>query len=245
MKIIQITDLHIGREGELPVGLDVRGNFAAILEKAAAMKPDYLVLSGDLSFHDGDPEACEWVRSLVVPLGIPFEVIPGNHDDPAGLARIFGYEKEDFHQGELYFFRKWGPQTVLFLDTSRGEMSSVQWQWLETQLAGWDSPLALIFMHHPPVPAGVPFMDQKYPFLQIQAFERLVQKYPLSYQVFCGHYHVEKTVAHRNGNVFITPSTFFQIAQHTDALAIDHTRPAFRAIDLQENGDLFTTVAYI
>ena len=34
-------------------------------------------------------------------------------------------------------------------------------------------------------------------------------------------------------------------AQHTDALAIDHTRPAFRAIDLQENGDLFTTVAYI
>ncbi|MBK6949492.1 MAG: hypothetical protein IPH16_16715 [Haliscomenobacter sp.] len=88
-------------------------------------------------------------------------------------------------------------------------------------------------------------MDQKYPFRQIPAFERLIQTYPHAYQVFCGHYHVEKTVSHRHGNVFITPSTFFQIAQHTDALAIDHSRPAFRVIDLQENGELLTTVVYI
>ncbi len=245
MKIIQITDLHIGKEDELPVGMDVRGNFASVLEKAAAMKPDYLVLSGDLSFHDGDPEACEWVRSLVVPLGIPFEVIPGNHDDPAVLARVFGYEKEGFHQNELYFSRQWGAHTILFLDTSQGTMSPVQWRWLETQLAGWTAPSALIFMHHPPLIAGVPFMDRNYPFRQIPEFERLVRTYPHAYQVFCGHYHAEKTVAYPNVNVFITPSTFFQIAQHTDTLQIDHSRPAFRLIDLQENGDLFTTVVYI
>ena len=53
MRILHLTDLHIGEEGEDTYGVDVRANFLDILSKIPLMQPDLLVVTGDLCFRDG------------------------------------------------------------------------------------------------------------------------------------------------------------------------------------------------
>ena len=46
MRILHLTDLHIGEEGEDTYGVDVRANFLDILSKIPLMQPDLLVVTG-------------------------------------------------------------------------------------------------------------------------------------------------------------------------------------------------------
>ena len=70
MRIVQITDLHVGREGEETYGVDVRANFRKILQAARQWRPEYLVLSGDLCYRDGDVAIYHWIREQLDELGI-------------------------------------------------------------------------------------------------------------------------------------------------------------------------------
>ena len=89
MRIVQLTDLHIGLENEDTYGVDVRHNFLQILDKAKAQRPDLLVISGDLCYRDGDARIYEWIKGHLDQSGLPYEVMSGNHDDPVLLARSF------------------------------------------------------------------------------------------------------------------------------------------------------------
>ena len=87
MKIIQITDLHIGEEGEDSHGVDVRQNFQDILKTIRHIGPDLIVLTGDLCLNSGNPRIYQWVRSHLDYLGIPYTAIGGNHDLSPQLAK--------------------------------------------------------------------------------------------------------------------------------------------------------------
>ena len=89
MRIVQLTDLHVGLEGEDTYGVDVRQNFLQILEKVKAETPDLLVISGDLCYHQGDAQIYEWIKGHLDQIDIPYEVMSGNHDDPQLLAKAF------------------------------------------------------------------------------------------------------------------------------------------------------------
>ena len=242
MKIVQITDLHIAQEGVDTYGADVRGNFLAALNAATAWAPDFLVLTGDLCFQDGDAGIYAWIRAQTEEWGIPYEVIPGNHDHSAMMAEAFS-KQSDLKDGELYYARTWNNRQVLFLDTAPGRMSDNQWDWLRERLDEQPGD-TLIFMHHPPLRAGVPFMDQYYPFQQPTVFQNITDHFPGNITVFTGHYHVEKTIRQGNLLVYITPSTFFQIDQRSESLQIDHRRPGIRIIEVDEAG-VKCTVQYL
>ncbi len=53
VRIIQITDTHVGNEGELVRGVDVRANFLKTLRVIANEKMDCLIHSGDLCAIEG------------------------------------------------------------------------------------------------------------------------------------------------------------------------------------------------
>ena len=63
MRILQITDLHIGGVHEDTFGVDVRKNFDTILEKARKSAPDLIVITGDLCFETGNKEIYYWIHS--------------------------------------------------------------------------------------------------------------------------------------------------------------------------------------
>ncbi|MCB9285667.1 MAG: metallophosphoesterase [Lewinellaceae bacterium] len=243
MKIVQLTDLHIGLEGEDTNGVDVRGNFLNVLRHLRANPPDHLVLSGDLCFRVGTPEVYAWIREQLADLPVPIWYMSGNHDDPEMLARAFELDGGFMQDGELYYHAILGGREFIFLDTTRYEMSETQFQWLRDQMEGRSDTL-LVFMHHPPGLIGVPFMDNKYPLRNWAEVQALFLDYPGEVYVFSGHYHVDKSVHLKNLHIFVTPSTFFQIGQQAAEFRVDHYRVGWR--ELVWSGDAFqTTVRYL
>lgn len=242
MRLLQITDLHIGQEGEYTYGVDVRKNFLSILEHIKARNPDHLIISGDLCYHDGERLTYEWMKALLESTGIPFSIISGNHDDPKSLAEVFGL-REALHDGELYYEKKIGGQKCLFLDTTTGVVSTSQMQWLNNQL-GQCNGRAIVFMHHPPVLMGVPYMDENHSLQNRDAIQEAFLDYGGNVITFSGHYHIEKTAQHKNVTAYVTPSCFFQIDQQSVNFKVDHMRIGYREIELFKDG-LRTTVKYL
>ncbi len=243
MRITQITDLHIAPQGERPYGIDVRAQLDWALNRTRELRPDRMVVSGDLCFQEGEAEVYQLLKSELDRLDIPYDVISGNHDDASQMARIFGQKPTVSDVTEVFYRREWEGRPILFLDTTPRRLSGVQWEWLERQVHAAQASGMIIFMHHPPVCGGVPYMDQEHNFLEAERFQQLLAAYPGLVHVFCGHYHVEKTVQTGNLLVHITPACFFQIDQHEEHFAVDHRRPALRLISMNPD-QLASTVVY-
>lgn len=233
MKIIQITDQHVGTEEDQPHGVDVRHNFQRLCRRIDVLRPDHLVITGDLCLENGDSEVYRWIKEEVDQLNIPYEVLSGNHDNPCLLADVFGVTA-DLKEQELYYCRTWEGERFLFLDTTPGSLSSGQLDWVENHLRSGEGRCRVLFMHHPPVIAGVPHMDSKYP-LQAryrEALELIFTKAREPVRVFCGHYHHARTIEESYGTVFISPSSYVQINPYSVDFEPEHTTPGFRMIEL-------------
>ena len=235
MRIAFITDPHVGHADEKPMGVDVRQNFLNALAFLAELKPSCLVLGGDLCHDFGDAAIYEWMAEQVAQLPYPCYAVSGNHDDSELLANAFRLSHH-LHGSELYYAIPLEGRPALFLDTSRGKMSATQWTWLREFLGALRDSNVLIFMHHPPLPADVRFMDTHYAFDQPDEFMALVRDLPCQVTVVCGHYHVEKIVQRGNILELLSPSTFYQMRPDTTEFTVDHYRVGIREISLTSQG---------
>lgn len=242
MKLIQITDLHVANEGEFTHGVDVRQNFLDILRAVKSFSPDHLIISGDLAFDTGNEQVYLWMKTHLDALDIPYAIIAGNHDDSNILANVFGLENL-LTDGDLYYRLPLPGQDLLLLETSKGTVSASQLAWLEAELAALNGP-AIIFMHHPPVEGGVPYMDVNYPLRNMAEVQSVLLRHPFPVYVFCGHYHVEKMLCLKNLTVHITPTTYFQMKWQQPVFQLDHLRIGLREILLRPDGVVESTVVY-
>lgn len=245
MQIIQLTDQHVGQPGEAPNGVDVREHFLQLCQTVASIAPDYVVVTGDLCALSGEATIYRWMKEQLDELAIPYAVLSGNHDDPELLAQVFDLENF-LHDGELYYQRRIGEEWIFFLDTTPAMLSQKQLRWLETQLQRSGSSRQIIFMHHPPVLAGIPHMDQHYPLLEParRALQTLFRASGKEVFIFCGHYHNALSVHCDWGCVHLTPSSYLQIDPHRESFAIEHTLPGYRMIEWSPAG-LRTSVHYL
>jgi Icc protein len=240
MRIVQLTDLHIPPAGaRTEIGMDTRRNFSEILPRAVALQPDLLVLSGDLCYMSADRPTYHWVREQLEATGLPYAVIAGNHDASAMMAQAFDHSLEG---QESYFVRQLGAHTVVFLDSAVATVSDEQLDWLRARLGAIGGPV-LLFMHHPPMPMAMPFMDKTWPFRRSADLMAILTGHPAPVYVFCGHYHIERVAYRGNVSVHVTPSLYFQLDPHSERPAVDHTRIALRLIDVDRE-ELITSLQY-
>ncbi len=242
MEIIQITDIHIGRENENPYNIDVRGHFLAILKELQNENFDFLVISGDLCFRDADKNIYQWIKNATGKLGKPCYLVPGNHDSAVPMATVFN-AREQLKNGGLYHELVQDDFSIFFLDSGPGSISSEQLYWLENRLSGLDQD-AFIFMHHPPCLANVPHMDNQYALENQEKILESFQSFSGQVHVFCGHYHVHKTICLNNITIFITPSPFFNLRDDIEGFEIENHQPCYRKITI-EKGKLMTSVKWI
>lgn len=243
MKIIQLSDTHLPDGGEDTMGIDIHSNFNTVLEAVENEQPDHLIISGDLSFHAGSRRIYQLMKLKLDKLGIPYSLISGNHDDPEMLAEVFNLQHLVMDE-QLVYKRKLGDRTALFLDTTKGFVSDSQLAWIDKEFSKLRGN-AIVFMHHPPIFAGVPHLDNNYALQNISEVQKLFSTYPRMLSIFCGHYHVEKTLCLNNMVVHITPSTYFQIDWRVPYFRVDHSRPAYRIIELLNGGILRSNVVYL
>lgn len=89
--VLQLTDMHLTAAGGEVDGIDPDARLAAVLEAWAAggEDADLVLLTGD-NADDASVGAYTRLAAALVPLGAPVVALPGNHDDPATLAGVFG-----------------------------------------------------------------------------------------------------------------------------------------------------------
>jgi len=166
--LLHISDTHL-LAGNPPLGgrydtaADLRRALAAA--EATGIRPDAIVFTGDLT-DLGEPEAYRALREAVEPfaerLGAPVVWVAGNHDERPALRR----ELLDATPTEEPVTGVWdlGGLRLIALDSTvpgwhHGDLDTAQLEWLRHVLAT-PAPLGTILaMHHPPLPAHIPFFD--------------------------------------------------------------------------------------
>ncbi|MFC5401534.1 metallophosphoesterase family protein [Cohnella soli] len=87
--IMQLTDMHYGPDKEDSKGNDTKTK--ALVERIiASVKPDLIVLTGDMIWSNNVPDPKESFRRAIAPIvasGIPWAAVFGNHDAEAGVSR--------------------------------------------------------------------------------------------------------------------------------------------------------------
>jgi len=244
MRICLLTDLHIDEVGEYPLNIDTRQNFLNVIQHVKSKHFDLMIIAGDLCNKTGNSLIYEWVKAQLKDIGMPVKIISGNHDDSVLLADVFGLNHE-LKQDELYFNYCQEDFGFIFLDTAKGEMTEHQWEWLETTIEKQDKNI-FIFMHHPPVYAGAKHMEPRYMFRQMERFQAVCSQFQYkTFNVFTGHYHLDKTIIKNNVNVYITPSTFVQIdPDHLDFRKMN-AYIGYREITLNNREDFNTNIWYL
>jgi Icc protein len=240
--IAQISDIHVENEGTFPYGVDVRKNFLAVLSAVVDESPQLIVLTGDLCYKTVDPDIYAWVRTRLESAGIPYIVLPGNHDDSPMLAESFGYD-EFLCSGELVRREGIAGTEALFLDTSRNLLAERSLERLSEALREEGDRL-LVFMHHPPTLARVIVMDSTYPLANIEEVQTILRASKRRVSFFCGHYHIERAVTEGNFDVFIAPATIFQVDPRSESFKPGSPVPGYRLIGL-DGGKLVTFCQYV
>jgi Icc protein len=238
MNIAQLTDLHLCQGKSWDV--DVPARLTRVLDDMAGQKIDLIVLTGDLVQTEKDEASYVSVKRALDETRLPYRIAPGNHDDRALLSRIFGLPLSP--SGEIYSAKIFHDRELIFLDSSQSVFSDDQWSWLVGRIASAAAE-PILFLHHPPSPAGVPVMDRDWRFLQADRFRAEIAAPGKPLTVFCGHYHTEKTVRLPRLDMFICPAVIFQFDPTDTEFKVGSLRFGWRKIEI-EDGRLATSVRW-
>lgn len=233
MLLTLIADPHIADSPADTRGTDTQANFNRVVQAVRRRQPDRVVLLGDYSARAPRRQDVEWVCSRLELAEVPFDAIAGNHDDARAVAEVCG-PRTGLIGERLYYRRDLGATRALYLDTSRRVLDRAQLDWTQQNIQGARGPI-LVFMHHPPLSAGVPYMDDHHALRDPGG-----ELYDILFagvtpvHVFCGHYHDARTVSVGPHTVHLCPSTYFQIdASEEEFAAVPHRMPGVRHVEVE------------
>ncbi len=209
MKILQITDTHIRAPGERIYGLDPSERLAAVIAdiNRRHADADLVVVTGDLT-DIGDPKAYAILKELLVDLRIPYRLLLGNHDRRPAFRAVFPEHPAAAHgfvQSCLDAPGRAG--RLLFLDSQEdgrvgGYFCAKRLAWIAARLDEAAERPVTVFLHHPPLPVGVPHfanicMAEPEPFLE------LLREHPGGVrQIVFGHVHIAVSGVYPGGLPF-------------------------------------------
>jgi len=221
MLIAQISDLHIKTPGKLSYRVvDTSGMLRTCIEHVRNLKqkPHLVVITGDLTDF-GKPEEYAHLREILLTLGIPFCLIPGNHDDRANLLAAFPdhpYLRQ--FTPFVQFAIEHLPLRILALDTvipgeSGGTLCQQRLDWLAEKLDKFPNRPTVILMHHPPFKTYIGHMDDiGLDARSAEAMKAIVQRHPQVERVLCGHLHRPIQVRWAGTLASTAPSPAHQVA---------------------------------
>lgn len=163
MKLIHISDIHLTVPGEQMGGLDPHARFARALGHAQAHHADAarMIITGDLA-HWGEPEAYDALKKALRDVAVPVRLMIGNHDDRAAFLRAFADHPRDA-RGYVNHAEEIDGLHLIYLDTCAprthaGHFGADRCDWLAHQLKS--ASRARLFLHHNPMPLGLPAEDK-------------------------------------------------------------------------------------
>lgn len=218
------------------MGVDPEGQLARILPGVARFRPDVVLMTGDLA-HDGALASYHALHRALASLASPIIAIPGNHDDPTSLRRVFG------PWPLVASFGSW--RVILFATHIRGRdggaLRIAELKASAETLGHAPAPPTLLALHHPPVAVGSPWLDA----MGLQGAQRLglwLAEHACVRLVLCGHVHQAVRRRITGVPVLSSPATSIQFMPNTRRCQVKDRRPAWRALWLAQDGTFRTRV---
>jgi 3',5'-cyclic AMP phosphodiesterase CpdA len=232
--IAQMTDIHVGfAPDDQPEELNLirfRATLARLLE--GPNRPDMLVLSGDITDH-GDAESFAKTAELLADCPCPILPLVGNHDSRAGLLGAFPHVVPADGGFLHYVVDVPLGLRIICLDTLEdgrhgGAFCDVRAAWLAARLAEAPDTPTLIFMHHPPVVAGIDWMDPVADEPWMLRLREVLTGQSQVQAIHCGHLHRQIVTQFAGIPLGVTPSVAPLVAM--DLSPIDKDVPDDREL---------------
>lgn len=195
--LVQITDTHIQPPGERLYGrVDTGAHLRETVREINRIRPvpDLLIVTGDL-VDKADEASYDHFKALVEPLEMPVYVLPGNHDEPAMMAKAFADTPYFPVADDTFQYAVAGHDFRLLALNSHTagselpELDDGQLDWLRRELAHSDSP-TMIAVHHPPMKTGIEFIDMGGTGW-FQGLKEVLEGRHSIHLVICGHCHTD------------------------------------------------------
>jgi 3',5'-cyclic AMP phosphodiesterase CpdA len=208
MLIAHLSDPHLTTG---PLGGRPAAGLQLALARVMALepRPDCVVITGDLTDH-GRPDEYLALRDVIGDFPLPLHLATGNHDNRETLLDAFGGGPLLGESMEAHYCVEYPEATVVVLDSHlpgspAGRLGQAQLAWLEQVLDRRPDTPAVLAVHHPPVPVGLPFLDGMR-LLDGDALNEVIDTHPNVIRVMAGHVHRPITA----GLVTVAPSTYRQ-----------------------------------
>jgi Icc protein len=195
--LVQISDTHILPRGEvLYNSIDSALHLSKTVQEINRMRPapDVVLITGDL-VDRGDEVGYRHFIQLLQPLTMPVYVIPGNHDDPQTMQKVF---QDTSHfpvsDGTFQYVIEDLPFRILALNsrthnTELPEFDKQKLSWLQFQLEQSNKP-TLIAIHHPPMKTGIELIDMG-GTEWFQGLKTVLAGHDQVKLLICGHCHTD------------------------------------------------------
>jgi 3',5'-cyclic AMP phosphodiesterase CpdA len=211
--LAQISDPHLGEPAIAGVKpkRSLREVIAAI--EALPNPVDAILVTGDLAEHAA-PAEYALAAELIGRLGVPFHVLPGNHDDRATIREAFGLPGEG--DAPIDYAADLGALRLVVVDSTipgedRGDFEPAQLEWLESELASAPARPTIIAMHQPPLVTGIPDWDGVIMRpADRRALAAVIERHPQVRAIVGGHLHRIAASSLAGRPVIVAPSTFVQ-----------------------------------
>ena len=208
MLIAHLSDPHITTG---PLGGQPAAGLQLALARVMALQPlpDCVVITGDLTDH-GRPDEYRALDEIIGAFPLPLHLVTGNHDNRETLLDAFGGGPRLGESMEAHYAVEYPQATIVALDSlipgsPAGRLGEAQLGWLDEMLSRRPQVPALLGLHHPPVPVGIPFLDGMR-LLDGDALGKIIDAHPNVVRVMAGHVHRTITA----GLLTVAPSTYRQ-----------------------------------
>lgn len=246
INVLHLTDPHLfaDRSGELR-GTATYASLCSVLDhyRASDWPADIALVTGDL-IHDDSAEAYGHFADLLGALGLPVYCLPGNHDIRDLMRSQLA--ARPFHYCEAHESDDW---LVVSLDScvsgkAGGHVAAAELDRMDREIGATSAAHVMVCLHHPPALMKSRWLDS----VGLDNREELLARAAVSGKVrlvVFGHVHQPYDGRHNGIRIIGTPSTCRQFKQRSTLFAVDDNPPAYRRIELLDDGSIDNELVWL
>ncbi|WP_109301415.1 metallophosphoesterase [Aquimarina sp. AU474] len=222
--IAHITDLHLDESYPFNNSVSARKRFDLILKDIEAKNITQIICTGDIGENKGVQYFFKKLKTKTLSLAL------GNHDKFIEILKYYNHGA-DYHSQKIYNSVLKKHHKFIFLDSSEGIIDNRQLIWLKKELK-YPKPI-LIFIHHPILGLNLK-VDEIGKLKNRDKVLSMLTKTTNKITIYCGHYHTESSLIHKNITQHITPAIAFQVKKSSKKIEIETTTSGYRIIQINK-----------